>query len=38
MEGQVVWGLVIASFVLEAIVFAVCVAIVRRRRRPPGDG
>ena len=35
MESQVVWGLIAASFVLEAIVFAVCVAIVRRGKKPP---
>lgn len=32
-SGGVIWGLIAASFGLEIIVFALCVAVVSKRRK-----
>ena len=36
-SSRVIWGLIALSFVLEITVLAVCIAIVRQRRRKRGE-
>ena len=36
-SSRVIWGLIALSVVLEIIVLAVCITIVRRRRRKRGE-